>query len=248
MYSDEYKSIIYRLNEQFRKSSKRLERDFNIKSNIELKTPSEIRNERELNSYIKRVSTFNKKARSYRAYSSGYKITPTKVITPRGNVLTKAQVNKLRKEVNRINQAKRRRAIKYDLNRKIKQSGKETDMTIKDFAGLGKTKYDEFKPIKLNLNVISTKRDYNRILNRLEKQYTKEYYDKRNKQFIKNYKRSLINVFGNSESYKIRRQINKMSVDEFLKIYYSDIDISFSFMYSFYDSNAKLKVLEEIFM
>ena len=248
MYSDEFRNVIYRLNQQYKKSSERLKKDFNIEGNIELKKPSKINSKRELMSYVKKVSAFNTKARQYRSYTTGYKITPTKIVTPRGVEISKKKVNKLRKELNRVNQNKLRRARKYNLNQPLKKAGKNTDMTIKEFAGLGRTKYDEFKPKKLNLNAIQTERDYKNMLKRLENTYTREFYKKRDKNFIMNYKRSLINTFGNAETYKIRRAINKLSVDEFMKIYYSDVDVSFSYMYSFIDAQLKLKTLEELFM
>ena len=59
MYQDNLNKIIQKLNNQFRRSQKRLKEDFEIETSLKYKTPSQLKSTKAKINYINKVQNFN---------------------------------------------------------------------------------------------------------------------------------------------------------------------------------------------
>lgn len=216
---DQTKLLIYKLNEQYRRTERRLKQDFNLNLNKEVKRPTQLTNSRDMDAYIKRLSKAIEKGRGYRTNTvRELKYTPKTVINKHGIEIDKDKYRKLNYYKNRINKQRADQLKRVNFNRPYLTGGRDTGLTISDIKKQRATLPDEFQIEQSRINNVVSKQGLNRMMKHKAKASKKSYYTTRYEQYQKNFLTAINNQFGGGKSTKQTLNLRKKvkSVDAFL--------------------------------
>lgn len=199
---------IQRLNRNARAKLRRVEKRYGIREEITVKAPKTFTSRKELNAYKAQLRSFTNR------YNQRYQY----VKTDEGAV-TRDVYNELKRKVKEVN---RLRAQEYKRLKKmpVTVAGEKIpgfDVALRAemrFAERGSL-YEQFKPIRLNINTFQSPEQARRYLEKLE--HHKAYVPKLKQLYQDNYCLALERHFGKRLSKDLIEQVQKMDNEKFLK-------------------------------
>lgn len=194
----------------------------------------EFQSRREIESYIKKMSKFLDR-------KSDPSLTNLK-----GAELKRSVVKQAKKEIDRINQLKQAERDKYG-NEPFLDRGQPTGLTIAERGLFGDNRYSELKPLKFNPHRFRDNKELKEWLGLKKKIYKGDFIQRRNELYKDNYLTALINVFGKAETKALRKEINNLPLDEFIKKYYQENLADINFIYDFQEAMVKLNTIKDLF-
>lgn len=199
---------IQRLNKNARAKLKRIENRYGIREDIRVKAPKTFTSRKELNAYKKNLRDFTNR------YNQRYQY----VKTDEGAV-TRDVYNELKRKVKDVNHL---RAQEYKRLKNIPVTVAGEPIPGYDVALRAEIRfrergslYEQFKPIKLNINTFSSPEQARRYLTRLEEH--KSIIPKLKQLYQDNYVLALERHFGERLSADLVEQIKKMPNGTFMQ-------------------------------
>lgn len=251
MHQDNLNKIIQKLNNQFRKSRKRLKEDFEIETSLKYKTPSQLKSTKAKINYINKVQNFNANAKQYRYYKAkNLKFTPTKVYydfnASDKKGISKQKYYELQTSVRKANARIQKRAKDIGIKREYREFGKKSGITINELRKMGKPEYDEFRKRVVDFSTIKGTDDINKLIKYYNKSFTSDYYMKKDKLYQENYIKCVKETFKEYPeiSKELVKRVKEFSPKQFIYGYYGDYSLEIGYFYKNDFESIEAKYLE----
>jgi hypothetical protein len=192
---------------------------------------------KEVNAYKESMKHFTKR-----------QATNYKVRNEHGVEFTKKEVNEIEKTIQRANRAKKQRKDRVN-EMQLKQGGKSIGKLADQRGLMTKQKYADLRLLNFNLNSFQSKGAFNRYKGQKENTYEGDFQTRQDRTYKAHYIRALRNTFGISETRDITRKIMDMSLQDFMDMYYSQLDLAdIDYIYDPTEQKNRLSKLKEHFL
>ena len=226
--------LIKKLNVSAKRKQNRLRKNFNVNIDMTLRGVETFSTRKEFNQYVKQLQTFTDR-KNFRY-----------IRNEEGLVMPREMLNEIKKAVKEANKV-RKQVSKQILPKEMTVAGKGSGFTVGESTYMmGQGKFQYLKPIELNIDRFRNIKEAEEYLKRVKEQNTLEAFKERDKTYKENYMKALTSTFGN-QAKKLKKLVKKMSLANFMKVYYSENLAGIDFIYDFEEAKSKLETLMTIF-
>lgn len=226
--------LIEKLNIRARRKQNRLSTKFNVNIDIPRSGVETFSTRSEFNKYVREIRAFT----DYKAFRY--------VKTDNGAVLPRSVIQEAKEAVKAANKTRSKEA-KRILGKEFTDRSIGSGFSVRESRYMmGDGRYQYLKPIKMNVNRFRSEKELAEFTRAIKEANSAKAIEKRNREFRANYLQALKTTYG-KQSAQLRKAIKKLSLKQFMEIYYTENIAGFDFVYTVFGPPTELEELKAIF-
>jgi hypothetical protein len=233
------KELLRNINKRVSAKKSRIKKNYGMFTDIQTKSMKDFSSRADFNAYKEQMNSF------LNPHNQNYQYHKTKG----GAVVTKKEYNETLRALKRVNRIKEQQTKKLR-NKPFMQGKKPTQYTVGEQEKLmGDVRFKDNKPLKNKAEQFSDRESFLDWANKLEKNYSGDWINRRNELYRDNYIKGLENVFtAHPERVDaLGNYIRSLPLSDFMEIYYTNTQGNIGYIYLPTDQSAKLERIERVF-